>query len=41
MNNKGTIVGYKLATKILKPQRKQIISENMTIENPENMPSVI
>lgn len=33
--------GYKLATKILKPQRKQIISENMTIENPENTPSVI
>lgn len=41
MNNKGIIVGCKLAIKILKPQRKQIISENMTIENPENTPSVI
>ena len=32
--------GYKMATKLLKPQRKQIISENMTIENPENTLSV-
>lgn len=30
--------GYKLATKNLKLQRKSILSENMTTENPENMP---
>jgi len=37
----GTIVrGYKMATKILKLQRKSIFSENMMTENPENTPSV-
>ncbi len=28
--------GYKMATKILKLQRKSIFSENMMTENPEN-----
>ncbi len=32
--------GYKLATKILKPQRKSTISENMITEAPENTPFV-
>ncbi len=41
MNNKGTIVGCKLATKILKIQRKSIFLENVITENPENTPSVI
>ena len=30
--------GYKMATKILKLQRKSIFSENMITENPENRP---
>lgn len=30
--------GYKMATKILKTQRKSIFSENMITENPENRP---
>ena len=33
--------GYKLATKILKTQRKSILSENMMTENPENTPFAI
>ena len=33
-------VGYKLATKILKTQRKLIFSENLMTENPENTLSV-
>ena len=32
--------GYKLATKILKPQRKSIFLENMITENSENTPFV-
>lgn len=32
--------GYKMATKILKTQRKSIFSENMMTENPENTPFV-
>ena len=32
----GFCFGYKLATKILKLQRKTILAENMMIENPEN-----
>ncbi len=33
-------VGYKLATKILKTQRKSIFSANVTIQNLENTPFV-
>ena len=33
-------VGYKLATKILKIQRKSIFSANVTIQNLENTPFV-
>ncbi len=40
MNKKSTLVGYKLATKILKLQRKTILSENKMTENPENTPFV-
>ena len=32
--------GYKMATKILKIQRKSIFSKDMMIENLENTPSV-
>ena len=32
--------GYKMATKILKLQRKSIFIENKITENPENMSSV-
>ena len=32
--------GYKMATKILKTQRKSIFSENMITVKPENMPLV-
>ena len=34
------VLGYKLATKILKTQRKSIFSENMITVKPENMPLV-
>lgn len=34
------MLGYKLATKILKTQRKLIFSENLMTENPENTLSV-
>lgn len=34
------VFGYKLATKILKTQRKSTFSENMMTGNPENMPFV-
>ena len=34
------MLGYKLATKILKTQRKTIFSENIMTENPENTLSV-
>ena len=34
----SNVLGYKMATKILKLQRKTIISENMMKENPENTP---
>lgn len=30
--------GYKMATKILKLQRKSLFSENMITKNPENTP---
>ena len=36
----ATNAGYKMATKILKLQRKTIFSENMITKNPENTPSV-
>ena len=32
--------GYKMATKILKTQRKSIFSEKLATENPENTPFV-
>lgn len=32
------MLGYKMATKILKLQRKTIFSENMMTENSENTP---
>ena len=35
------VFGYKLATKILKLQRKSIFSENMMTENFENTPFAI
>lgn len=38
MNKKSTLVGYKMATKILKLQRKTILSENKMTENPKNTP---
>lgn len=37
---RGNRFGYKMATKILKTQRKTIFSENITTESPENTPSV-
>ena len=36
----ATNAGYKMATKILKLQRKTIFSENMITKNPENTPFV-
>ena len=34
-------IGYKMATRILKTQRKSIFSEKVTTETPENTPLVI
>ncbi len=38
--NRGVAAGYKLATKILKTQRKSIFSENVITEKPLNAPFV-
>ena len=34
------VLGYRMATKILKLQRKSMFSENLMTENPENSPFV-